>query len=546
MQRSFKLLVALALALAAAPAAQAQPSARPNIVWITVEDMSPRLGAYGDPLARTPHIDRLAAEGRRYTRAFTTAGVCAPSRAAIITGMYQTAIGAHHMRSYQEMPTHKPYWAVPPPQVKAFTEYLRAAGYYTSNNSKTDYQFAPITDERQPLTAWDASGKTAHWRGRKPGQPFFAVFNSTRTHESQVWPNPNETATTDPAQVSLPPYYPDTPTVRADIARHYDNIARMDAWVGGLLQELGEAGLLDSTIIFFYSDHGDGLPRMKRELYDSGLHVPLIVRWPGKLKPGAVDERLVSFVDLAPTVLSLAGLAPPRHMQGRAFLGPQAASAAPRDYIFAARDRMDETVDMQRAVRDARFKYIRNFRPDLPYVQELAYRNRMPMMQELTRLHAEGKLDAVQALWFAPTKPAEELYDLQADPHEVRNLAADPQHAKTLQRMRRELETWQRETNDLGRTPEPQLANQFWPNGIQPRTALPAITSRRAGAQTVVSISAPTPGASVAYTLEAGDEAHWLLYTGPVTVDGPATVRARAVRYGWAESPTATLNVQTR
>ena len=342
---------------------------RPNIVWISNEDMSPKLGAYGDTMARTPVLDRLARESVRYTRAFTTAPVCAPSRAAIITGMYQTAIGAQHMRTTEdrvpELPG--PYLAVPPFYVKAFPEYLRAAGYYTTNRAKTDYQFGV------PFTIWDGLGPNAHWRNRADkSQPFFSVFNLEVTHESQIFPSSparkGKPLVTDPAEIQVPPYYPDTPAVREELARVYDNIADMDGQVGAILKQLEDDGLADNTIVFYWSDHGDGVPRAKRSLYDSGLRVPLMIRWPKALgstvRPGSVSDELVSFIDLAPTVLALAGADIPAHLQGRVLVGPKAAPAP--GFVFAARDRMDIEYDMMRSARDARFLYIRNFSPELP------------------------------------------------------------------------------------------------------------------------------------------------------------------------------------
>ena len=316
-------------------------SKRPNILWISIEDINPRFGCYGDLVARTPNIDRLAAQGMRFPYAFSTAGVCAPSRSAIITGMYQTSIGTHHMRTTHTnevmpgLPT--PYSAVPPHYVKTFTEYLRAAGYYCTNNHKTDYQFTP------PLTAWDECREGAHWRHRPEGMPFFSVFNPTLTHESRMWEEGAPPLITDPDEVSVPPYLPDNRRVREAIARHYDTLERADARVGEILAELEEDGLADDTIVFLWSDHGAGLPRGKRWLYDAGIRVPLIVRWPGYLEPGSVSDQLVSLVDLGPTVLSVAGLDVPPHMQGQPFLGPD---KRPREYVYAARDRHDEAYDM--------------------------------------------------------------------------------------------------------------------------------------------------------------------------------------------------------
>ena len=540
--------------------ADAQDS-RPNILWISVEDMSPRLGAYGDPVARTPNIDRLAEQGVRYTNAFTTHGVCAPSRAAIITGMYQTSIGAHHMRVSHGAGGIDGYVTVPPPYVKTFTEYLRAAGYFCTNNVKTDYQIAP-GDPSKPITAWDHSSRQAHWRDRPdPDQPFFSVFNHTGTHESQIWPSSNEgrPLETDLDDVVVPPYYPDTPVVRRDIAQQYDNIARMDSWVGDILQQLEDDGLADNTIVFFWSDHGDGLPRGKRWIYDSGISVPLIVRYPGQLTPGRVEDRLVSFVDLAPTVLSLAGVGVPEHMQGKAFLGPQ--EEEPREYIYAARDRLDESYDMVRAVRDERYKYIRNYYPLKPYVLWVPYRNRMPTMQELLQMDAAGTLVGPQKLWLRDQRPPEELYDIQADPWEVNNLADDPAYEETLARFSAELEEWRDETGDMGDIAEDQMVEDFWPGRVQPVTMTPLIipnapenvAASAADGRVVltepaeVALHGRTHGSSIAYTTDEGDDAHWLLYSGPIQLSpGETTIRARAIRYGYAESDEVSATIAVK
>ncbi len=525
-----------------------EPSRRPNFLWITLEDTSPRFGCYGDPVARTPHIDRLAAEGRRYTHAFATAGVCAPSRASVITGMYQIAIGTHHMRTTHtnrhtpEMPT--PYHVVPPPYVKAFPEYLRAAGYYCTNNVKTDYQFAP------PLTAWDECSTEAHWRHREhPDQPFFAVFNFTVTHESGMWPQEGRLLQTDPAAVSLPPYLPDTPKTRAALAQHYDNLALADQRVGELLRQLEEDGLADRTIVFLWSDHGEGLPRAKRWLYDAGIRVPLIVRWPGQLEPGSVCDDLVSLIDLGPTVLSLAGLEVPAHLQGQPFLGPHARR---REYVYAARDRHDEAYDMVRAVRDRRFKYIRNYHPEKPYLLWIPYSFRHPIAQEMWRLYAEGGLEeGPQQLMFRPHRPVEELYDCASDPYEIRNLAADPAYREVLLRLRGELDRWRREVGDLGEIPEEQMVRQMWPGGVQPQTAPPVfipITPDHPGLEpaaeggtfrgpVLVLLHCPTQGASIAYTTDPGERPRWRLYTGPLRLPaGTTTLRAKAVRIGYRDS----------
>jgi hypothetical protein len=365
-----------------------------------------------------------------------------------------------------------------------------------------------------------------------------------QTHESQVWPtwmwpdgwlplvlwplriwnHLHWPLQTDPARVSVPPYYPDTPTVRADLARHYNNIAAMDAAVGDLLDRLDDEDLSQKTIVIFTSDHGDGLPRAKRWLYDSGIHVPLIVRWPGVTQPATVHPGLVSGVDLAPTILSMAGVAMPAWLQGRVFVGPEVG--APRPYAYAARDRIDDQPDTVRAVRDLRFKYIRHFRPELPYVLESDFRDQMPMMRELRERHAAGRLSGVATLWFRQTRDAEELFDTTRDPHEVANLAADPRHASTLARMRAALDDWLADHDDLGFLPEEELRERFFPGGEQPVTAPPVLTIE----QGVARAESVTEGASIEVRIDAGP---WRLYTRPISLAPEEEILARAQRYGW-------------
>ena len=514
--------------------------------------MSPHLGAYGDPLARTPVLDRFARESVRYARAFTTAPVCAPSRAAIITGMYQNAIGAQHMRTTEdrvpELPG--PYLAVPPFYVKAFPEYLRAAGYYTSNRAKTDYQFG------EPFTIWDDVGADAHWRRRAdPRQPFFAVFNLMVTHESQIFPSSparkGKPLVTDRSKIVVPPYYPDTPAVREELARMYDNIADMDSQVGEILGQLEADGLADNTIVFYWSDHGDGVPRSKRSLYDSGLRVPLMIRWP-EMAPGiagSINDQLVSMIDLAPTVLALVGVDIPAHFQGRVIVGSKATPAP--EFVFGARDRMDIEYDMMRSARDRQFLYIRNFAPELPYAGHIIYRNQSAIMQDWLRLQAERTLSGSAALWMRTHRPAEELYDTNADPHQIRNLSDDPAHQQTLHRMRKAVTDWMTRINDQGLVNEPEMIQRMWPGGVQPETAQPYIVPRRGldapSRQASIAIMAPTEfviyvptqGASIGYTTDDGPAARWRLYTGPILVDRPMTLRAKAIRYGYKESAEA-------
>jgi N-sulfoglucosamine sulfohydrolase len=405
--------------------------------------LSPDLGCYGDEYASTPNLDLLASQGVRYDLAFASAPVCSPSRSSIITGMYAPSIGTHHHRSNVQVPEG----------IRTFTAYLRDAGYYCTNNAKTDYNF-PV-----PPDAWDESSNKAHWRNRDdPSQPFFAVFNLNVCHEGQVRAeddvferhirNLPPDRRHDPAKAMLPPYYPDTPIVRENWARYYDLVSVMDMQVAELLRQLEEDGLADDTVVFFWGDHGRGLPRAKRWLYDSGVRVPLIVRWPGEIAPGTVSRNLISLVDLGPAVLSITGVPIPPHMHGQAFLGPQ--QIRPRRRLFFHRDRMDETHDMMRAVRDQRFKYIRNYCPDRPYALPIRYMDEMPIMQEWRRRHEAGELVGPQRLFFSPQKPPEELYDTIADPHEIDNLAGSPQHYSTLIEMRGRLNNWVRAINDRG------------------------------------------------------------------------------------------------
>lgn len=434
---------------------------RPNILWISCEDISAHLGCYGDPHAITPNLDKMAAEGVRYSNAFTAAGVCAPCRSTIITGMYQNSIGTHHMRCNAKLPK----W------LKPFPMYLRQAGYYCTNNSKTDYQFKnPGASE-----IWDSSGRKGHWKNRKnKDQPFFAVFNFTGCHESGIaseskYKSVTANLTPDQRQdpnhlTTLPDYYPDTAVTREDWKRNYELITAMDAWAGDLIQELKDAELYEKTIIMFWSDHGVGLPRAKRWLYDSGTHIPLIVRIPESMrvgdqgKSGSIDPELVSSVDFGPTVLNLAGLPLPKHTQGRAFLG--ADLTAPRSYVYGARDRMDERYDIIRSVRNQRYRYIRNFEPLKPYYQYMNTPEKGATMKEIRHAEATGKLSPTMALFSAAKKPVEELYDLKSDPQEINNLAEDPKLQKRLKQMRTALADWQNEVGDIGLIPEAEIEIQ--------------------------------------------------------------------------------------
>jgi len=370
--------------------------------------------------------------------------------------MYPASIGSHFMRCQIQRPG----------EIRCFPEFLREAGYYTTNNAKTDYNF-PV-----PKEAWDEVSRKAHWRGRPAGKPFFAVFNSETTHESRIRVTGAEhakitthvTKRVDPGKVKVPPYWPDTPAVREQMANFYECASEVDYETSAILKQLEEDGLAEDTIVFFWSDHGVGLPRSKRWNYESGTHAPLIVRIPekwrtaGQGKPGSVDGQLVSFLDLAPTVLNLAGVPLPKQFHGRAFLG--AGLTAPREYIYSCHDRMDERYETIRATRDKRYRYIRNYRPFLPYYQYMNTSEGSPVMKDLRRLHAEGKLPEAAARWMADTKPAEELYDTEADPHEVRNLAGEPGMRSVLMRMRKAHTDWQEAYLDLGLFPEGEVLRE--------------------------------------------------------------------------------------
>jgi arylsulfatase A-like enzyme len=441
------LMTALCLAAIGVQPQGAPAQQRPNILWITSEDNGPHLGCYGDEYAVTPNLDELAKGSLVYEHCWSNAPVCAPARTTIISGLYPTATGSEHMRSMTRLPE----------RFKMYPQYLREAGYYCTNNVKEDYNLA------KPGEVWDESSRRAHWRNRKDGQPFFAIFNHTISHESQIRNDIDEANRIhDPADAPLPAYHPDTPEVRKDWAQYYDRLTMMDKLVGENLQELEEAGLAEDTIVFYYGDHGSGMPRSKRWPYNSGLHVPLIVRIPEKfqhLRPddyqaGGRTERLVSFVDLAPTLLSLAGIEPPSHLHGHAFAGEHIAP--PQPYYYGFRGRMDERYDMVRTVGDGRYVYIRNYNPHEIYGQFVSYMFETPTTRVWKERFDHGRLNEVQSR-FWETKPPEELYDLEKDPDEVDNLAQSVEHAEVLERMRQANREHLLAIRDLGFLPEGQI-----------------------------------------------------------------------------------------
>ncbi len=421
---------------------------RPNFVWIVSEDNSPLLGCYGDEFATTPTLDKLATEGILYENAFANAPVCAPARSTIITGVYPPSMGTQNMRSVYPIPE----------TIRFFPQYLREAGYYCTNNSKEDYNMP------KPEGVWDESSNKAHYKNRVKGQPFFAIFNFTVSHESSLHKTiPNDSLRHDPAQVTLPPYHPDTPEMRHDWAQYYDKVEDLDGMVAKVLQELDDAGLAENTIVAYYSDHGGVIARSKRFVYETGTHVPMIWRFPKKYahlapgKPGDRTDRLVSFVDLAPTMLSLAGIPVPDYMQGKAFMGKQ--QTEPREYVHLFRGRMDERIDNVRAVRDKQYRYIKNYMPHRIYGQYIEYLWRAPSCRSWEEAYVAGRCNTAQSA-FWKEKPVEELYDVTADPWEVRNLASNPAYAEVLNRMRKETDRWMREIRDTGLMPEGEMSTK--------------------------------------------------------------------------------------
>jgi len=499
----------------------------PNILWLTSEDNGPHLGCYGDEYADSPHIDAFARRGVVYQNAWSNAPVCAPARTTIISGLYPTSTGSEHMRSLTRLPSG----------IEMFPKYLRDAGYWTTNNSKEDYNL----EKRGAV--WDQSSRSAHWRGRAAGQPFFSVFNYTTTHESQIRIRPHRLVH-DPAKVRVPAYHPDTPEVRLDWAQYYDKITVMDRQIGEALAELESDGLAGETIVFYYGDHGSGMPRSKRWPYDSGLRVPLVVSVPEKHRalvpegwtPGSRSDRLVAFIDLAPTVLSLAGIRPPEHLQGRAFLG-KFTVVAPQ-FAFGFRGRMDERYDLVRTVRDERFVYVRNYMPHEIQGQHVSYMFETPTTRIWKQLFDAGKLSPEQAR-FWQQKPAEELYDLETDRDEVRNLADSAEHHEVLARLRRAHREHVLAVRDLGFLPEDEIHSRAALAGVTPwdvgRDETKYPLARVFAAAEIASSRDPNVEAELVKALDDGDGAvrYWgamgLLIRGDAAVSRTRVALRRAL-----------------
>ena len=428
---------------------------RPNILWVTSEDNSHHwIGCYGNEDAKTPNIDRLATEGIRYTHAYSNGAVCAVARNTLILGRYACSTGTHNMRSRYPVPS----------DFRTYPSFLREAGYYCVNRSKTDYNF-----KGDDKSHWDDCSGKAHWKNRKKDQPFFAVFNTTIRHESSLFLKKTEsnrkkglipeTPTRDPASVKLPPHYPDTPEIRQDWVTYMDIITAMDKQIGDWVKELDDEGVRENTIVFYYSDHGGILPRAKRYINDTGTHVPMIVRFPKKwqhlapAKAGTVEDRTVAFVDLPPTVFSLAGLKPPKQFQGRAFAGKYAEEGEPYAFLYGQRfdSRMLRFV---RAVTDGEYRYIRNFHPHRHRGIRAGYPHGQVGWESLYRLKQAGKLNETQLAYWEMPQPTEELYHTASDPWELNNLADDPKHQKRLAAMRDATINKMVEIGDTGIVPE--------------------------------------------------------------------------------------------
>ncbi|TBN03698.1 DUF229 domain-containing protein [Hyunsoonleella flava] len=543
---------------------------RPNILWLVTEDMGAYIPPFGDNTVATPNLSRLAEEGVIYPNLYSTSGVCAPSRAAIATGMYPSSIGANHMRvnSYNDEIGVPKYEAVPPAEVKMISELLRKQGYYCTNNYKEDYQF------KAPVTAWDESSPYAHWRNRDKDQPFFAIFNFTETHESGLfepygfreietrhyqagdrnykWKNfgkshaKNRMDEADTpvhlpkdTKFDIPPYLVDNEVTQRDMWKLYNNIAEMDMQVGAVLKQLEDDGLLENTIVIFYGDHGGPLPREKRLIYDSGLNTPMIIRFPNGQYARTTDNQLISFIDFAPTLLSLTGEKPKTYMQGQAFLGEHKAEE--RKYIHAAADRFDGFTDAIRAVRDSQFKYIRNYRPEQGYYLPVAYREKIPSMKELLRLKDEGKLNDMQLQWFRDSKPKEELFDCEADPYELTNLADNPEYQEKLKELSAEMDKWLSTVGDNPDLPEEDLIKKLWKGAdTQPKTAVPNILNQSG----TISISCDTKGASIGYKIikDGKTPKSWEIYHNPIELPEASKVLVRAHRIGFVPSDTVEFN----
>lgn len=500
---------------------------QPNILVVVCEDISPYLGCYGDQVATTPNLDRFSRSAIRHTNMYTCVGVSSPSRYSLITGRYSSNDGANYMRVNTIV---KSYEAVPPEGVKCYTEYMRQAGYYCTNNDKGDYQF------RAPKAAWDEFGDTAHWRNAPEDQPFFAIFNLFITHESQIWERGDEPLKTDPESIVLPPYYPDTEVVRHDMAVMYDNIAIMDAQFQELLDELEASDRADNTIVIFYSDNGGPMPRGKREILDSGSHVPFLIRHIDSEGAGSVDNNLNMFVDIPATIMSLAGVEILDNIHGQAMYGSQ-QSSTPREYVFGATDRFDKKTEKRASIRDDRYQYIYNYMPDQPIYCPVDYRRQMPMMVQMEQMYKKGELNEAQSRWFNINHGAEELYDCLEDPYQINNLVDDGRYKSLLKRMRKAYEKeWIKPYNKQWSVwSEDDFIAQRQPNG-EKQVVEPISTKVENGVVTI--LNNPTIY-SISYYIFKGEkptEERYSLYKEPISLNSGETLQILMERIGFVSA----------
>lgn len=524
---------------------------RPNILIIMADDMSPKINALGDKTAITPNIDKLVESGKSYINAFTTAGVCACSRSSLLTGKNQISIGAMHMRTSTR--TEVPYLAVPDSNIKAFPEILRKFGYFTFTNDKLDYQFSGILPGTGPFTIWNSEDSFYGWKERQTKQPFFGIINLTVTHESGLFVGKMNSALATAIKlrqkaiqfqydapvkskdVNVPAFLPDTKEIREDIARVYNNIYILDLQVKEILDELKADGLIENTIIIFTSDHGDGLPRYKRELFDTGINVPLIMVIPDKFNkwetdPNSKSERLISFLDIAPTILDLAGISVPEYMDGISFF-----SSNENRYIFAARDRLDNQEGKVRAIRDKRYKLIKNFSPGIVGAQKLEFRENLQSVKKMRSMLNKGTLTASQKIWFEKI-PEIQLYDLWRDPNEVQNLANKESMFSKKSELEDALDNWIKENDVYANLLEDDLSERFWPNAKQPITDIPVFHND--GEFLIVENTSRSNGASIGYSY---DGKKWEVYSSPIKTYPRKKIFLKSVKYGWRESEVVSI-----
>mgnify|MGYP001371139304 FL=1 len=523
------------------------PDERPNILVIMADDMSLRINALGDKTAITPNLDELVKNGTSYMNAFTTAGVCACSRSALLTGKNQISIGSMHMRTSSGGSV--PYLAVPEAHIKAFPEILRKHGYFTFTNDKLDYQFSGIFPGSGPFTIWNSEKDKFGWKNRKNSEPFFGMINLIITHESGIFRGKMNSVDTQaiklmqqtrqmlyeapikPENVIVPPFLPDTSEVRKDIARAYNNIYILDIEVKEIIDQLRKDNILDDTIIIFTSDHGDGLPRYKRELFDTGINVPFIILVPKKFsswqKPGEKIYDLVSFLDIAPTVLNLAGVSIPSYMDGKSIFGNEK-----NEYIFAARDRLDSFKGKTRAVRNKDYKFIKNYSLGIVGAQKLSFRENLMSMKELRKMYENNELNEIQKIWLELI-PELQLYDLNNDPYEINNLAYDPNYKDKVLLLENVLEQWIEKNNFHGHLEEEDLIEVFWPENTQPQTTEPLYSLE--DGFLYLKNNDVSKNASIGFSY---DGKNWEVYSEPIEIKKNKKVYFKAVRYGWKESET--------